>query len=106
MLSMIVGLIQNFQRRHGIRPQRVCLNELHMKALREECPALFENPDSRVLGFHIHLLSEYELPHPRVEWIPDLPPVSAPVVPPPGRHAHRKATVLPFRPSAHRQNAA
>lgn len=106
MLSMIVGLIQEFERQHGIRPQRVCLNECHLAALRNEYPALFDNPDPLQLGFHIHLLSEYELPHPRVEWIPNLSPVATPPVTPRPDN-NRRATILPFRhASCRKANAA
>jgi hypothetical protein len=72
MLSLIIGRIQRFEQRHGKRPQLVYLNDKHIAALHKECPALLEYAESGKLGFIITRCSEYENPHPRVAWTPQL----------------------------------
>jgi hypothetical protein len=70
MLSYLLGIIQEFERNHGRRPQLVCLNPRHLQALQEECPGLFDGETPNPLGFHITVLAEAELPHPKAVWMP------------------------------------
>jgi hypothetical protein len=69
MLSHILGIIQEFERSHGRRPQLVYLNHRHLQELMQECPALFDSETAAPLGFRIVVLSEAELPHPKAVWI-------------------------------------
>lgn len=73
MLSYILGLIHAFEARHGQRPQLVYLNQHHLRQLLVECPWLNNTDDRPALGFRIVLISERELPQPRVVWMPSMP---------------------------------
>ena len=66
MLSYILGLIQAFERSHGRVPMQVCLNTRHMQRLLDECPGLANSNESSILGFHIGILPEDSLSHPKV----------------------------------------
>lgn len=70
MLSYLLGIIQEFERSHGRRPQFVCLNERHLQQLTEECPGLLNSDAAILLGFSIMVLPEAELPHPKAVWVP------------------------------------
>ena len=94
MLSVILGLIQDFERRHGRRPQLVYLNDRHLAALQHECPVLLEAERSGRLGFVICRSSEYETPHPRVAWAPNVALTSEPLK----TTRKRNADILPFLP--------
>lgn len=79
MLSYILGLIDEFQRKHGgRRPQVVYLNPRHMHELMAECPDLFNQDTAIPLGFRIVIVSENELPHPKAVWLPHRRPVQRP----------------------------
>jgi len=70
MLDHILGRIQSFERRHGLSPNVVYINHSHYQVLHEECPGLFSDTITHALGFHLILVSERELAHPRIGWIP------------------------------------
>jgi hypothetical protein len=70
MLSHLLGIIQEFERNHGRRPQLVCLNQRHLRQLMEECPRLFDGDAAVPLGFRILMLPEADLPHPKAVWLP------------------------------------
>lgn len=70
MLSYIIGLIEEFERNHGRRPQLICLTARHMHQLMEECPDLFEKDRGLPLGFRVLILPEMELSHPKAVWLP------------------------------------
>lgn len=72
MLSYILGLIYQFQRKHGRLPRMVCLNHGHLAELKSECPGIFNKKQWPLLGFRIAIFSEYELPHPKVVWLPSI----------------------------------
>ncbi|MBE9516813.1 MAG: hypothetical protein IME93_07520 [Proteobacteria bacterium] len=72
MLAFIISMMQSYEKSHGVRPQLVYLNQKHLIQLLEECPWLQGMEDRPALGFRIVLISEKELPHPRVIWIPPL----------------------------------
>ena len=69
MLNYILGQAQRFQRRHGMQPNVVFMNEDHYFALREELPGLFCDQPSHPLGFRIAILSKESLSHPQVALI-------------------------------------
>jgi hypothetical protein len=70
MLSYIMGLVQAFEYRHGVRPQVVCLNPRHLRQLLVEYPDIDREKFFSGLGVRILVLPENDLPHPRVEWLP------------------------------------
>lgn len=70
MFSYLMGIVQEFERNHGRRPQAVCLNPRHMQQFMDECPDLFERDTYMPLGFRIVILPESELPHPKALWLP------------------------------------
>jgi len=70
MLDHILGRIQAFERRHGFSPNVVYINHSHYQVLHRECPGLFSDTVTFALGFHLILVAERELPHPRIGWIP------------------------------------
>ena len=70
MFSYLLGIIQEFERKHGHRPQVVCLNPQHMRRFMEECPDLFDRETAMPLGFRIVVLPESDLAHPRAMWLP------------------------------------
>jgi len=70
MLDHILGRIQSFERRHGISPNVVYINHSHYQALRRQCPGLFSDTVNYALGFHLILVPDSELAHPRIGWIP------------------------------------
>ncbi|MEK7840661.1 MAG: hypothetical protein AAB252_05765, partial [Pseudomonadota bacterium] len=56
MLSHIVNLVNNYEHRHGIRPNLVYLNETHYGYLREEMPGVRDHHDVvNILGVDIAL---------------------------------------------------
>lgn len=75
MLSSLMGLVQAFERTHGFRPHLVCLNLRHLRQLLAEYPEVDQEKLLANLGFRILLLHEYDLPHPRVAWLPPIKPV-------------------------------
>ncbi|HEX7045844.1 MAG TPA: hypothetical protein VF203_14655 [Burkholderiales bacterium] len=70
MFSYLMGLVQEFEKRHGRRPQVVYLNARHMRRFMEECPDLFDPETAMPLGFRIVVLPESELSQPRAAWLP------------------------------------
>jgi hypothetical protein len=74
MLSYIVGLVQAFEYKHGVRPQMVCLNSRHLHQLLVEYPDINHEKFFSKLGIRILVLPENDLPHPRVEWLPSSRP--------------------------------
>jgi len=70
MLDHILGRVQAFEQRHGITPNVVYLNHSHYAQLRQQCPDLFDSETPYSLGFHLILVSDRELTHPKVGWIP------------------------------------
>jgi hypothetical protein len=82
MLSQILGIIQEFERSHGRRPQLVCLNERHVEELRTEYPGLFDEDTVMRWGFRIMVVTESELPHPKAVWLPPRVPPRQPRVSP------------------------
>ena len=69
-MSYIFGLIEDFERKHGRRPQLICLTARHMHLLMTECPDLFHKDTAIPLGFRILILPEMELSHPKAVWLP------------------------------------
>jgi len=72
MLAFIMGMLQTYETSYGFRPQLVYLNQKHLTQLLTECPWLNNIEDRPALGFRIVLISERELPHPRVVWLPPM----------------------------------
>ena len=72
MLSYIMGLVQAYEYRHGVRPQMVCLNPRHLRQLLVEYPDIDHEKFITQLGVRILVLPENELPHPRVVWLPPI----------------------------------
>jgi hypothetical protein len=70
MLSHILGMIQEFERSHGRRPQLVYLNHRHLQELLQECPELLDSETAVPLGFRIVVVPATELPHPKAVWLP------------------------------------
>lgn len=70
MFTYLLGIIHEFERKHGRRPQLVCLNTRHMRQFMEECPDLFDRQTAMPLGFRILVLPESELSHPKAVWLP------------------------------------
>lgn len=75
MLSYIMGLVQAFEYKHGVRPQMVCLNPRHLRQLLVEYPDIDREKFFNGLGVRILVLPENDLPHPRVEWLPPIRPM-------------------------------
>ena len=74
MLSYIVGLVQAFEYKHGVRPQMVCLNPRHLHQLLAEFPDIDYEKFFGKFGIRLLVLPEDDLPHPRVEWLPSSRP--------------------------------
>jgi hypothetical protein len=70
MLSYIIGLVQAFEHKHGVRPQMICLNPRHLHQLLVEFPDIDQEKFFHKLGVRILVLPENDLPHPIVEWMP------------------------------------
>lgn len=70
MLDHILGRVQQFEQRHGITPNVVYISHSHFAELRQQCPGLFDGEISYTLGFHLILVPDRELTHPKVGWIP------------------------------------
>ncbi len=70
MLDHILGRVQRFEARHGITPNVVYLNHSQFAVLRKQCPGLFSEDTNYSLGFHLILVPDSELVHPRIAWIP------------------------------------
>jgi len=70
MLDHIIGRLHSFERRHGVTPNVVYINHSHYRVLREQCPGLFSDTVSYNLGFHLIIMPDTELAHPRIGWIP------------------------------------
>jgi hypothetical protein len=70
MFDYILAIIHAFERKHGRRPQLVCLNADHMRLFMEECPDLFDPNTAIPLGFRIMVLPASELAHPKAVWLP------------------------------------
>jgi hypothetical protein len=65
MLSHIMTLVNHYERRHGVRPNVVYLNETHYGYLREEMPGVRDHYDVvNILGVDIALTDE--VLHPQV----------------------------------------
>ena len=75
MLSYIMGLVQAFEYKHGVRPQMVCLNSRHLHQLLVEYPDIDREKFFNGLGVRILVPPENDLPHPRVEWLPPIRPM-------------------------------
>ena len=69
MLNFILQQAQRFERRHGLQPNVVYMNEDHYLALADELPGLFCDNPSIPLGFRIAILSKESLSHPQVALI-------------------------------------
>lgn len=69
MLNYILQQAQRFERRHGIQPNVVYMNEEHYQALTTELPGLFCNKPEVELGFKIAILSKQSISHPQVALI-------------------------------------
>lgn len=70
MLDHILGRMQAFEKRHGVTPNVVYINHDHYQALHDQCPGLFSDTISYNLGFHLIVVSNKELVHPRIGWVP------------------------------------
>jgi len=90
MLDHILGRIQSFERRHGMSPNVVYVNHSHYEVLRRQCPGLFSDKVNYTLGFHLILVPDSELAHPRIGWIPPRVQTGLEVIP------EKPATILPL----------
>ena len=88
MLDHILGRIQSFERRHGMSPNVVYINHSHYQVLHRQCPGLFSDKVNYSLGFHLILVPDSELAHPRIGWIPPRVQVGPEV------HPEKPATVF------------
>lgn len=88
MLDHILGRIQAFERRHGFTPNVVYINHSHYQVLHRQCPGLFSDTITHELGFHLILMPDSELAHPRIGWIPPRVQIGPEAVP------EKPATVL------------
>lgn len=70
MLDHIIGRLHAFEKRHGVTPNVVYINHSHYRVLREQCPGLFSDTITYNLGFHLIIVPDGELAHPRIGWIP------------------------------------
>lgn len=69
LISYILQQVQRFERRHGVQPNVVYMNEEHYLALAEELPGLFCDQTAIQLGFRIAILSKESISHPQVALI-------------------------------------
>lgn len=65
MLDHILRQAYDFERRHGVAPDVIYLNEDHYNALQEDAPGLFSDPPAIPLGFSIMILPRETLLYPR-----------------------------------------
>jgi len=70
MFRYLRGLVEEFEKKHGRRPQVVCLNPRHMRQFMRECPDLFDRETAMPLGFRVVVVPENELTHPKAVWLP------------------------------------
>ena len=70
MLSHILRQVQDFERRHGRRPNVVYINEDHLHVLRTDYPQLFRQDPVIELGFRIAVVSNLALTQPEAAWLP------------------------------------
>lgn len=71
MLSHILRQVQEFERRHGRRPNVVFINEGHLAALKDGYPNLFCDDPVIKLGFRIAVVSNLALTQPEAAWLPE-----------------------------------
>ena len=71
MLTQVLRSVQRYERSHGVAPDVVYVNPRHWFALMRDCPGLrgCEAAVTR-FGFHILVLPEEDLPHPRAARLP------------------------------------
>ena len=68
MLSFIYRLVRDFEKEHGIQPNLLYLNQMHLNFLREQLsPAEQPNAIFRQLGLEIIITQEAT--HPHVAWM-------------------------------------
>lgn len=65
MLSHILRCVARYEHTHGFPPNVIYINPGHWHALRAACPGLFRCNGGPRLGFHVLVLPEEALPHPR-----------------------------------------
>lgn len=66
MLSYIIRIIDHFQLQHGVQPNLLYLNELHMSELRK---ALANGQIASITDLlHMELVISKEITHPHVAW--------------------------------------
>lgn len=64
MLSVIVSLMEQYQRCHGNRPNLLYMNETHYEYLREEMPGAKDHREVvALLGIDIALTDDAARPH-------------------------------------------
>ncbi|MHB1951210.1 MAG: hypothetical protein ACYCQK_07015 [Acidiferrobacteraceae bacterium] len=64
MLSVIVNLVNHYERAHGSRPNVLYMNETHYEYLREEMPGARSHRDIvTLLGIDIALTDDAIRPH-------------------------------------------
>ena len=66
MLDHILRQVQEFERRHGYRPNVVFINQRHYGVLRQNCPGLFQSDPSIALGFRLAVVSNDLVSQPEV----------------------------------------
>lgn len=64
MLDHILRQAFNFERRHGVAPNVIFINDEHYAALRENAPGLFSDPPTIAMGFELRVISKESLSHP------------------------------------------
>jgi len=69
MLSYILRQVQDYERRHGIRPNVVYINPDHLRSLRLYHPWLFRTDPALQLGFRLVLVEAGSLTHPEALWV-------------------------------------
>lgn len=79
MLDHILRQAYDFERRHGVAPDVMYLNEDHYNALREDAPGLFSDPPAMPLGFEIMILPRDTLLFPRAAVLNKQQPVERPI---------------------------
>lgn len=68
MLSFIYRLVRDFEKEHGIHPNLLYLNQVHMQFLREQMNSSNQLDDIvKLLGMEIIITQE--VCHPHVAWI-------------------------------------